>query len=68
MKVAVLFSIPMVNSSGVCWRWRSTDGQTDSAKSFVSYYDCLFDAQSNGYSESPPAVWRDRSARGLRPA
>jgi hypothetical protein len=55
MKSAVLFSIPLPLSNGVCWRWRSSDGTTDSTKSFVSYYDCRFDAEANGYcAETPP--------------
>ncbi len=49
MKTAVLFSIPLPMSNDVCWRWRSSDGTTDSTKSFVSYYDCRFDAEANGY-------------------
>ena len=49
MKTAVLFSIPLPMSEDVCWRWRSSDGLTDSTKSFVSYYDCRFDAEANGY-------------------
>jgi hypothetical protein len=66
MKAAILFSIPMTTSSGVCWRWRSADGTIDSTKSFATYYDCLFDAQSNGYdAEATPKPGR-KSAFAMR--
>ena len=68
MKTAVLFSIPMITSSGVCWRWRSADDATDSTKSFASYYDCLFDAQSNGYDVEAQPKPRSKSAFAVRRA
>jgi hypothetical protein len=49
MKAAVLFSVPMTTTASVCWRWRSVDGKTDSTQSFIDYYDCLENAQANGY-------------------
>jgi hypothetical protein len=48
-KAAVLFSVPVAMSAGVCWRWRSVDGNTDSTQSFMNYYDCLENARANGY-------------------
>jgi hypothetical protein len=48
-KAAVLFSVPMTMSSGDCWRWRSVDEKTDSTQSFIYRYDCLENAQANGY-------------------
>lgn len=47
---AVLFSIPMTTTPGYCWRWRSVDGKTTSKGHFVFYYDCLSNAEANGYS------------------
>jgi len=53
VKTAVLFSIPLPRSEGVCWRWRSADGNTDSARAFATYDECLEDALANGYSSAP---------------
>jgi hypothetical protein len=55
----------MVTSAGVCWRWRSADGDTDSTKSFVSYYDCLQDVLANGYQAEAPRS-RANAAAALR--
>lgn len=49
MKPAVLFYIPTTTSTGVCWRWHSVDGRTDSEQAFPSFDDCLADARANGY-------------------
>jgi len=49
MKPAIIFSLPMVTSEGICWRWRSVDGKTDSTKSFADYNECLGNAVINGY-------------------
>jgi len=49
VKAAVLFYLPMTTSAGVCWRWRSVDGKTDSTQAFSSYHDCLEDARAKGY-------------------
>jgi hypothetical protein len=53
VKTAVLFSIPLTRSEGVCWRWRSADGNTDSAGAFASYNECRDDALGNGYAIAP---------------
>ena len=66
LKVAILFTIPMTMSTDVCWPWRSADGTTDSTKSFVSYYDCLFDAQTNGYGTEPSPRLTKRTATATR--
>ena len=65
MRVAVLFSVPMATSAGVSWRWRSADGKTDSAQSFAGYYECLENAQANGYHvEAAPQ--HAEAARAMR--
>ena len=48
MRSAVLFSLPLVTSNGLCWRWRSVDG-TDSVRSFKYYFECVEDACAHGY-------------------
>ena len=66
VKAAVLFSIPLTTSAGVCWRWRSLDGKTDSPQSFICYHDCLENAQVNGYDvEAKPQ--RPDAAPTMRP-
>ena len=67
VKAAVLFSYPMPTSNGNCWRWRSIDGKTDSTQSFTSYYECLENAQANGYQvEATPQ--RADAAHPLHPS
>ena len=53
MKPALVFSIPSKTANGYCWRWRSLDGEAESAESFVYYFDCLADARANGYVAQP---------------
>ena len=62
MKKAVLFCVPLTTTAGVCWRWRSTDGNTDSAQSFMHYVDCVHDAESHGYhaDATPPMLCQCR--------
>ena len=50
MKPAVIFSVPITTSPGYCWRWRSADGKADSKSQFGYYYDCVADAQANGFA------------------
>lgn len=49
MRPAVIFSIPTVTANGYCWRWRSEHSKAESQKNFAYYYDCVLDAQTNGY-------------------
>ena len=50
MKSAVIFSMPTGTANGFCWRWRSADkNEAESQKQFAFYYECLIDAQANGY-------------------
>ena len=67
MKAAVLFSVPMTTSGGVCWRWRAADWKAESTQAFVDYYDCLDNAQANGFHvEATPQ--RADIAPSMRPA
>ncbi|MGZ5118427.1 MAG: hypothetical protein ACXWIS_05810 [Burkholderiales bacterium] len=49
MKTAVIFSVPMSMSQRFAWRWRSEDHTQDSKQSFRFYYQCVADAERNGY-------------------
>ena len=53
MNTAVIFSIPTAAANGYCWRWRAADGKAASKKQFAFYYDCLMDAQANGFVVRP---------------
>jgi len=65
MKAAVLFPVPTEAAPGYCWRWRSVEGRVSSQKFFVYYYDCLSNAQANGYeAKIEPAVGARSPAHG----
>jgi hypothetical protein len=50
MKAAVIFPIPTRGANGYYWSWRSADGKTKARRRFAYYFDCVSDAQGNGYS------------------
>ena len=56
MKPAAIFSIPSTTPPGYCWRWRSSDGKTDSKSQFCYYHDCLADAKASGYAVQLPVA------------
>ena len=50
MKSAQVYSMRAQTARGVVWKWRSTDRARHSAMAFVTYEDCVADAQKSGYS------------------
>jgi hypothetical protein len=48
MKLAHIFSVPVISAHGFMWKWRSEDGAAES-KAFVYFYECGLDAQRRGY-------------------
>ena len=65
MKPAVIFSIPMSQVEGYCWRWRSVDGKTDSTGEFFQYEDCLSDARASGHSVEPARPFGDINSNAV---
>jgi len=58
MKSAEVYSVRAQTAHGFVWKWRSNDKGRASTMAFVSYEDCVADAQKSGYSVAaaqPPA-------------
>jgi len=54
MKSAEVYSVRAQTAHGFVWKWRSTNSAKSSSIGFVTYEDCVADAQRSGYSVSPP--------------
>jgi hypothetical protein len=63
MKPAVIFPIPTRRASGYYWSWRSADGKVQARRRFAYYFDCVSDAQDNGYSVTLADADREHAAR-----
>lgn len=53
MKTAEVYSMRAQTAHGVVWKWRSNDRSKRSVLAFVTYEDCVTDAQKNGFSVGP---------------
>ena len=53
MKSAEVYSMRAQTAHGVAWRWRSRDHAKSSSLAFVTYEDCVTDAQKSGYVVAP---------------
>jgi hypothetical protein len=60
MKTAQLYSMRAQTANGFVWKWRSGDRAKGSSMAFVSYEECVADAQKSGYvvAKAPDAVRR----------
>ena len=54
MKSADVYSVPAQTAHGFGWKWRASDRVKRSSLAFVTYEDCVADAQRSGYTVSPP--------------
>jgi hypothetical protein len=54
MKTAEVYSLRAQTAHGFVWKWRSSNRAKSSAMAFVTYEDCVADAQKSGYTVSPP--------------
>jgi hypothetical protein len=50
MKSAEVYSVRAQTAHGFVWKWRSHDRARASTIAFVSYEDCVADAQKSGYA------------------
>ena len=55
MKSAEVYSMRAQTAHGFVWKWRSRDYTKTSSSSmaFVSYEDCVADAQKSGFTVTP---------------
>ena len=53
MKSAEVYSVRAKTAHGFVWKWRSSDHAKSSTMAFVSFEDCVADAQKSGYSVPP---------------
>lgn len=53
MKSAEVYSVRAQAARGFVWKWRSSDRAKSSTLAFVTYEDCVADAQKSGYSVTP---------------
>jgi hypothetical protein len=53
MKPADVYSVRARTAHGFVWKWRSKDRAKQSSMAFVSYEECVADAQKSGYTVSP---------------
>jgi hypothetical protein len=53
MKSADVYSVRAQTAHGFVWKWRSSDRAKQSSMAFVTYEDCVADAQKSGYAVSP---------------
>jgi len=55
MKSAEVYSMRAQTAHGFVWKWRSKDYRKSagSTMAFVSYEDCVADAQKSGYAVAP---------------
>jgi hypothetical protein len=59
MKSAEVYSVRAQTAYGFVWKWRATNREKNSSIAFVTYEDCVADAQKSGYtvsSQRPPAI------------
>jgi hypothetical protein len=49
-KTAKIVPVATPDASGFAWKWRASDGVTESTSIFVYYYECVEDARSTGYA------------------
>jgi hypothetical protein len=56
MKSAEVYSVRAQTAHGFVWKWRPTNRLKSSSIAFVTYEDCVTDAQRSGYTVSPPRV------------
>ena len=54
MKPAEVYSVRAQTAHGFVWKWRPTNRMKTSSMAFVTYEDCVADAQKSGYTVSPP--------------
>ena len=53
MKSAEVYSVRAQTAHGFVWKWRSLDRAKSSSMAFISYEDCIADAQKSGYAVAP---------------
>ena len=53
MKLAEVYSMRAQTAHGVVWRWRTNDRAASPSMAFVTYEDCLANAQKSGYTVAP---------------
>ena len=56
MKSAEVYSVRAQTAHGFVWKWRPTNRMKNSSLAFVTYEDCVADAEKSGYIVSPPRV------------
>jgi len=58
MKTAEIYSLRAQTAHGFVWKWRPINRAKSSSMAFVTYEDCVADAQKSGYTVSlrPPAA------------
>jgi hypothetical protein len=54
MKSAEVYSVRAQTAHGFVWKWRPTNRVKNSSIAFVTYEDCVADAQKSGYTVSAP--------------
>jgi len=53
MKSAQVYSVRAQTAHGFVWKWRSNDNKKTGSMAFVTYEDCVADAEKSGYSVPP---------------
>jgi hypothetical protein len=53
MKYAAIYSVRSQTAHGFVWKWHSQDRVRRSTMAFVTYEDCVADAQKSGYTVVP---------------
>jgi len=53
MKSAEVYSVRGQTARGFVWKWRASDRARNSTMAFVTYEDCVADAQKSGYAVAP---------------
>jgi hypothetical protein len=54
MKSAEVYSMRAQTAHGFVWKWRPTTRAKSSSIAFVTYEDCVADAQKSGYTVAAP--------------
>jgi hypothetical protein len=49
MKTATISAIPVGETPGYAWTWRSNTDNATGASAFAYYFDCVTDARNHGY-------------------
>jgi hypothetical protein len=64
-RIATIVVVHGAGRFGYKWRWRAQDCGALSERTFDLFYQCLQDAEANGYDVTLPPPPRDLMASGL---